>query len=73
MSSLFTPPRLKTYADLFINISAAYFMATAISVNFTSFNRLESLLIFLQYLISGIMFLFAAIKIEEFLYYGKFF
>lgn len=73
MTQFFSPPKLKTYAGLFVNISAAYFMATAISINFTKFNQLDTVLVSVQYIFSGILYLFVAIKIEEYLYYGKFY
>ncbi len=62
---IFTEPWLKSFAGLFINISAAWFMAAALTTNLTNLTKLESYLILFNYFISGILYLLLSVKIEE--------
>lgn len=73
MQVLFSFPKLKVYSGLFVIISAAYFMATAISSRFVSMYELDLLFTTFQYLVFGVLYLWLAIIIEEYLYYGRFY
>lgn len=73
MHLLFTPPKLKTYAGLFVNISAAYFVGAAVSPNLTyGADKISSILLILQNIFFGVLYLLVAIEIEEYLYGRKF-
>jgi hypothetical protein len=67
MEFLFSPAWLKSLSALFINISAAWFMAAALTPNFAEINQLNSILVLMYYIFSGIMYLLLTVKTEEIL------
>lgn len=67
MNFIFTKPWLKSLSGLFINISAAWFMAAALTTNITKLQKTESYIILCYYLIAGLLYLLLSVKIEEIL------
>lgn len=67
MVFLFTRPWLRSLSGLFINISAGWFMAAALTTNITNLQKIEFYIILFYYLISGLLYLLLSVKIEEIL------